>query len=167
MSLLAGVFICAGFRAEAQVFKSKFDAWDDVLAVDFTRTSSDVSRRGADMKVCWQWSSVPREIISSRKFFNKTKWKPIWLLCSRTVRFGSLVMKLKNPWKNGISSCFNPSPCSSTRTRNSWNYRTMNEVKSHFRCIFIWRCSFRTILFSGFLLIRCSLFITERRREHG
>jgi hypothetical protein len=36
---------------ETQVFKSKFDAWDDVLAVDFTRTAENVSKKGADMKV--------------------------------------------------------------------------------------------------------------------
>ncbi len=39
------------FRVETQVFKSKFDAWDDVLAVDFTRTAENVSKKGADMKV--------------------------------------------------------------------------------------------------------------------
>jgi hypothetical protein len=37
---------------ETQVFKSKFDAWDDVLAVDFTRTADNVSKKGANMKVC-------------------------------------------------------------------------------------------------------------------
>jgi hypothetical protein len=36
---------------ETQVFKSKFDGWDDVLAVDFTRTAENVSKKGADMKV--------------------------------------------------------------------------------------------------------------------
>lgn len=36
---------------ETQVFKSKFDAWDDVLAVDFTRTAENVSKKGADMNV--------------------------------------------------------------------------------------------------------------------
>ncbi len=39
------------FRVETQVFKSKFDGWDDVLAVDFTRTAENVSKKGADMKV--------------------------------------------------------------------------------------------------------------------
>jgi hypothetical protein len=39
------------FRAETQVFKSKFDGWDDVLAVDFTRTAENVAKKGADMKV--------------------------------------------------------------------------------------------------------------------
>lgn len=36
---------------ETQVFKSKFDGWDDVLAVDFTRTAESVAKKGADMKV--------------------------------------------------------------------------------------------------------------------
>lgn len=36
---------------ESQVFKSKFEAWDDVLAVDFTRTAENVSKKGADLKV--------------------------------------------------------------------------------------------------------------------
>lgn len=39
------------FSVETQVFKSKFDAWDDVLAVDFTRTAENVAKKGADMKV--------------------------------------------------------------------------------------------------------------------
>ena len=46
------VHVSLSFRVETQVFKSKFDAWDDVLAVDFTRTAENVSKKGADMKVC-------------------------------------------------------------------------------------------------------------------
>lgn len=45
---------------ETQVFKSKFDAWDDVLAVDFTRTAENVAKKGADMKV---------RIIQMKSFF--------------------------------------------------------------------------------------------------
>jgi hypothetical protein len=48
--LIVFIFVCF-YRVETQVFKSKFDAWDDVLAVDFTRTAENVSRKGADMKV--------------------------------------------------------------------------------------------------------------------
>lgn len=33
------------------MFKTKFFGWDDVIAVDFTRTAESVSRRGVDMKV--------------------------------------------------------------------------------------------------------------------
>ncbi|GFS01023.1 protein flightless-1 homolog [Elysia marginata] len=36
---------------EPQIFKSKFCGWDDVLPVDYTRTSESIARRGADMKV--------------------------------------------------------------------------------------------------------------------
>lgn len=32
------------------VFKSKFVGWDDVIAVDFTRTATSVARTGADLK---------------------------------------------------------------------------------------------------------------------
>ncbi|KAF0310088.1 Protein flightless-1 [Amphibalanus amphitrite] len=34
---------------ESQVFKSKFSGWDDVIAVDFTRTAESVRRTGADI----------------------------------------------------------------------------------------------------------------------
>ena len=36
---------------EPQIFKSKFYGWDDVIAVDFTRTAQSVARTGADLKV--------------------------------------------------------------------------------------------------------------------
>jgi len=35
---------------ESQVFKSKFFGWDDVIAVDFTRTAHSVQRTGADLQ---------------------------------------------------------------------------------------------------------------------
>lgn len=38
-------------RTEPQIFKTKFIGWDDVIAVDYTRTAESVIRRGADMKV--------------------------------------------------------------------------------------------------------------------
>lgn len=34
---------------ENQVFKSKFTGWDEVIAVDFTRTAQSVARTGADL----------------------------------------------------------------------------------------------------------------------
>lgn len=34
---------------ENQVFKSKFSGWDEVIAVDFTRTAQSVARTGADL----------------------------------------------------------------------------------------------------------------------
>lgn len=39
---------------EPQIFKSKFYGWDDVIAVDFTRTAQSVARTGADLK---KWMS--------------------------------------------------------------------------------------------------------------
>lgn len=55
---------------ETQVFKSKFDAWDDVLAVDFTRTAENVAKKGADMKVWIEpWRS---EICSSINLENSS-----------------------------------------------------------------------------------------------
>ncbi|XP_025833718.1 protein flightless-1 [Agrilus planipennis] len=35
---------------ESQVFKSKFVGWDEVIAVDFTRTAESVQKTGADLK---------------------------------------------------------------------------------------------------------------------
>lgn len=35
---------------ESQVYKSKFIGWDDVIAVDFTRTAHSVQRTGADLQ---------------------------------------------------------------------------------------------------------------------
>ena len=35
---------------ESQIFKSKFVCWDDVIAVDFTRTAHSVQRTGADLQ---------------------------------------------------------------------------------------------------------------------
>ncbi|XP_055619674.1 protein flightless-1 [Toxorhynchites rutilus septentrionalis] len=34
---------------ETQVFKSKFTGWDEIIAVDFTRTAQSVARTGADL----------------------------------------------------------------------------------------------------------------------
>ncbi len=39
------------FRTEQQIFKAKFKGWDDVIPVDYTRTSESVQRRGIDLKV--------------------------------------------------------------------------------------------------------------------
>ena len=45
------------------MFKSKFSGWDEVIAVDFTRTAESVQKTGADLtkwarqqetKVCWK-----------------------------------------------------------------------------------------------------------------
>jgi hypothetical protein len=47
------------------MFKSKFSGWDEVIAVDFTRTAESVQKTGADLtkwarqqetKVCWNYT---------------------------------------------------------------------------------------------------------------
>ena len=35
---------------ESQVFKSKFEGWDDLIAVDYTRSVESVQKRGADLR---------------------------------------------------------------------------------------------------------------------
>ncbi|XP_064595508.1 protein flightless-1 homolog isoform X2 [Liolophura sinensis] len=47
---------------ECQVFKTKFFGWDDVIAVDFTRTAESVSRRGADMKVIMERDKMKTDL---------------------------------------------------------------------------------------------------------
>ncbi|KAH7943533.1 hypothetical protein HPB52_009189 [Rhipicephalus sanguineus] len=42
---------------ESMVFKSKFVGWDDVIAVDFTRTAESVARTGADLQ---KWMSTQK-----------------------------------------------------------------------------------------------------------
>ncbi|XP_065310343.2 protein flightless-1 isoform X2 [Dermacentor albipictus] len=42
---------------ETMVFKSKFVGWDDVIAVDFTRTAESVARTGADLQ---KWMSTQK-----------------------------------------------------------------------------------------------------------
>lgn len=34
---------------ESQIFKCKFAGWDEVIAVDFTRTAESVAKTGADL----------------------------------------------------------------------------------------------------------------------
>lgn len=34
---------------EGQLFKNKFQGWDDVLGVDYTRTAESVSKKGVDV----------------------------------------------------------------------------------------------------------------------
>lgn len=55
-----------------QVFKSKFDGWDDMIAVDFTRTVESIRKTGADLmswakketaKVIHQWTLVGMKLI--------------------------------------------------------------------------------------------------------
>lgn len=49
---------------EQMVFKSKFVGWDDVIAVDFTRTADSVIRRGADLKVIMERDKIKTDLTS-------------------------------------------------------------------------------------------------------
>ena len=50
---------------EGQLFKNKFEGWDDVLGVDYTRTAESVSKRGVnvdmDMKTDLSALFMPRQ----------------------------------------------------------------------------------------------------------
>ncbi|XP_064640268.1 protein flightless-1 homolog isoform X2 [Lineus longissimus] len=48
--------------AESQVFKSKFHGWDDVMAVDYTRTSESVIRRGVDIKKIMERDQIKTDL---------------------------------------------------------------------------------------------------------
>lgn len=54
--------VCEG--TESMVFKSKFVGWDDVIAVDFTRTADSVQRRGADLKVIMERDKMKTDLAS-------------------------------------------------------------------------------------------------------
>ncbi|XP_029850864.2 protein flightless-1 [Ixodes scapularis] len=51
---------------ESMVFKSKFVGWDDVIAVDFTRTAASVARTGADLQ---KWMSKQRTKVDLSALF--------------------------------------------------------------------------------------------------
>ena len=51
---------------EPQVFKSKFNGWDDVIAVDFTRTADSVARTGANLH---EWMSKQKVKIDTSALF--------------------------------------------------------------------------------------------------
>lgn len=51
---------------EPQVFKSKFSSWDNVIAVDFTRTADSVARTGANLH---QWMSKQDVKIDTSALF--------------------------------------------------------------------------------------------------
>ena len=64
------------FSNELQILKTKFSGWDDVIAVDFTRTAESVARTGADLikwmstqevKVDLQALFMPRQPVMSRE----------------------------------------------------------------------------------------------------
>lgn len=47
---------------EPQIFKTKFIGWDDVIAVDYTRSAESVIRRGADMKVIMERDKIKTDL---------------------------------------------------------------------------------------------------------
>lgn len=51
---------------ESQLFKSKFRDWDDVIAVDYTRTAESVSKTGADLS---KWMSAQKVKIDLASLF--------------------------------------------------------------------------------------------------
>lgn len=52
---------------ESQLFKSKFRDWDDVIAVDYTRTAESVSKTGADLS---KWMSEQKVKIDLASLFS-------------------------------------------------------------------------------------------------
>jgi len=49
---------------EPQMFKIKFKGWDDVIPVDFTRTSESVQRRGVDIKAIFERDRIKTDLSS-------------------------------------------------------------------------------------------------------
>ncbi|XP_029638513.1 protein flightless-1 homolog isoform X1 [Octopus sinensis] len=47
---------------ELQIFKTKFVGWDDIIAVDYTRSAESVIRRGADMKVIMERDKIKTDL---------------------------------------------------------------------------------------------------------
>lgn len=52
---------------ENQIFKSKFTGWDEVIAVDFTRTAQSVARTGADLS---RWAKKQETKVSEGDMLN-------------------------------------------------------------------------------------------------
>ena len=71
---------------ESQIFKSKFVCWDDVIAVDFTRTAHSVQRTGADLQ---KWAKQQVRPLTHFTLFTFAK---------KIIDFGSrLESKLMTP----------------------------------------------------------------------
>ncbi|XP_018497358.1 protein flightless-1 [Galendromus occidentalis] len=58
---------------EPMVFKSKFVGWDDVIAVDFTRTATSVARTGADLK---KWMTTQETKVDLAALFSPRQILP-------------------------------------------------------------------------------------------
>lgn len=49
------------------IFKTKFAGWNDVIAVDFTRTADSVRKTGADLN---KWASEQQTKVEQKVFHN-------------------------------------------------------------------------------------------------
>ena len=49
---------------ESQVFKSKFDGWDDLIAVDYTRSVESVQKRGADTRKILHETELKTDLVA-------------------------------------------------------------------------------------------------------
>jgi hypothetical protein len=47
------------------MFKSKFSGWDEVIAVDFTRTAESVQKTGADLT---KWARQQETKVCSKQY---------------------------------------------------------------------------------------------------
>ncbi|KRX98189.1 Protein flightless-1, partial [Trichinella pseudospiralis] len=54
--------VCEG--TESMMFKSKFVDWDDVIAVDFTRTAESVQRRGVDLNIILEKDKMKTDLAA-------------------------------------------------------------------------------------------------------
>ncbi len=50
--------------SESQVFKSKFEGWDDLIAVDYTRSVESVQKRGADLNKILNETEMKSDLVS-------------------------------------------------------------------------------------------------------
>ena len=55
LSSVTGLHAILSYRTEPQIFKTRFKAWNDCLAVDFTRTPEMLEKRKMEL-VCYRSS---------------------------------------------------------------------------------------------------------------
>lgn len=65
---------------EPQVFKCKFAGWDEVIAVDFTRTAASVQKTGADLT---KWARTQETKADLTALFTP-RWVPGTFLGGKT-----------------------------------------------------------------------------------
>ncbi|MCP9259008.1 Gelsolin [Dirofilaria immitis] len=47
---------------ESTMFRSKFQGWDDIIPIDFTRTAESVQRRGVDLKIIMERDKIKTDL---------------------------------------------------------------------------------------------------------